>query len=746
MSISLGENLLIKTIMLLRNSLEAFWTFLRQHQLTQTMINRNDLNVPSTDQRNAAIQKPNVSIDQPTTTGTTLTRKESDIHHEAACDNDDNDSSCHFERNLSNHLEDDKDDRLGDRNKQNQNFYDTNRKQNQTKSFFQNDNVDCDRLTSHKIVDNYVLDDVDADVALKSDVNVDDDDDNDGFDLNKTKISSIETIIKDVGYDETEAKSRSPLNVNAEKDLFERFLYSLTNSSLIKNVMSRGFNTIEQSSNENAVCNSITAFEQRTKTKTLPKKPEVLQNNQNNRMIETSVVTPTDRLECNNLNAKKNLSVLGSGLIDNTDVDADADVQLHCTEFNPIECVSETRLSSSTSSFSDSSTSSSSTSSSASSSNVSSPSSNKKNFLDDQNQNHNQQEKQSNDRLIDETNHHHHCCHKYHLIESNISDQFCPFLIIRESPSSATVISSSNSLNSQSNQSESSRQQTRSSHQPIDCNNPLSKPLLLSSSSIQSSQTELDQNFDSISDFSASECQLLDHGSTSNWIHTNRSSQQSLNQRNQNYFHQQFQHQRLQRLLITKSNRSGSLQLQKISSTSTSSTASTSSRKYRSLSRQSSRGSSSNFSPYSNNIAFNYYTHRHSSSALIAINNTNVNSPSANNFHQGFSPSSNSSINSSLGMIGSNSGSLHGGGVGGVPSVPNNSSVISLPHHRRHRSSYPSYGIRNSFSGTLKIGPRLYQTRTSQRCFYQVFEKRKSEKKGCEREKIKSESFSKSLH
>lgn len=83
--------------------------------------------------------------------------------------------------------------------------------------------------------------------------------------------------------------------------------------------------------------------------------------------------------------------------------------------------------------------------------------------------------------------------------------------------------------------------------------------------------------------------------------------------------------------------------------------------------------------PSRNNSAY-YYTHRHSSSAVIMSNIGTTNSGS--------------------GAI-SNSTSI-------VPGVPYT--------NRRHRSSYPSYGIRHSFSGTLRIGPRLYRGRSSQRC------------------------------
>lgn len=66
-----------------------------------------------------------------------------------------------------------------------------------------------------------------------------------------------------------------------------------------------------------------------------------------------------------------------------------------------------------------------------------------------------------------------------------------------------------------------------------------------------------------------------------------------------------------------------------------------------------------------------YYTHRHSHSAVMSHSNSSI-----------------------LGTQGS---------------------AASLAS-RRHRSSYPSMGIRHSISGTLRIGPRIYRGRSSQRC------------------------------
>lgn len=94
--------------------------------------------------------------------------------------------------------------------------------------------------------------------------------------------------------------------------------------------------------------------------------------------------------------------------------------------------------------------------------------------------------------------------------------------------------------------------------------------------------------------------------------------------------------------------------------------------------RKTSSGCSSPFHPYSAlgrshaNTSY-HYTHRHSSSAVMSHSNS------------------------------STSGGQMGPG-------------IVIGNSRRHRSSYPSTGIRHSISGTLRIGPRIYRGRSSQRC------------------------------
>ncbi|KAI2809369.1 hypothetical protein BLOT_000518 [Blomia tropicalis] len=93
--------------------------------------------------------------------------------------------------------------------------------------------------------------------------------------------------------------------------------------------------------------------------------------------------------------------------------------------------------------------------------------------------------------------------------------------------------------------------------------------------------------------------------------------------------------------------------------------------------RKTSSGCSSPFHPYSAlgrshaNTSY-HYTHRHSSSAVMSHSNS------------------------------STSGGQMGPG-------------IVIGNSRRHRSSYPSTGIRHSISGTLRIGPRIYRGRSSQR-------------------------------
>ncbi|KAJ6224787.1 hypothetical protein RDWZM_003332, partial [Blomia tropicalis] len=92
--------------------------------------------------------------------------------------------------------------------------------------------------------------------------------------------------------------------------------------------------------------------------------------------------------------------------------------------------------------------------------------------------------------------------------------------------------------------------------------------------------------------------------------------------------------------------------------------------------RKTSSGCSSPFHPYSAlgrshaNTSY-HYTHRHSSSAVMSHSNS------------------------------STSGGQMGPG-------------IVIGNSRRHRSSYPSTGIRHSISGTLRIGPRIYRGRSSQ--------------------------------
>lgn len=51
--------------------------------------------------------------------------------------------------------------------------------------------------------------------------------------------------------------------------------------------------------------------------------------------------------------------------------------------------------------------------------------------------------------------------------------------------------------------------------------------------------------------------------------------------------------------------------------------------------------------------------------------------------------------------------------------IMNNATMVNYSN-RKHRSSYPSYGIRHSISGTLRIGPRIYRGRSSQRYIYMV--------------------------
>ena len=203
--------------------------------------------------------------------------------------------------------------------------------------------------------------------------------------------------------------------------------------------------------------------------------------------------------------------------------------------------------------------------------------------------------------------HHHHCCHQYHpYTDPSLTEPSCPLLIFRESPSSATTVSSS----------------------------------IVTHPSPYQSTPELDLTSECVSECGM-ETMTGVRLMSNLYLATSRRS----------------------KLINSESGTLCTIERCRTSTNKASSCASTPSMNHCSVSTRSHASSSY------------YYTHRHSSSAVMSHSNSSM---------------LGTQISSSLATI----------------------------HSRRHRSSYPSTGIRHSISGTLRIGPRLYQGRSSQRCAY----------------------------
>nr|XP_027193799.1 cAMP-specific 3',5'-cyclic phosphodiesterase-like isoform X3 [Dermatophagoides pteronyssinus] len=244
--------------------------------------------------------------------------------------------------------------------------------------------------------------------------------------------------------------------------------------------------------------------------------------------------------------------------------------------------------------------------------------------------------------------HHHHCCNKYHQIDSSsstISEQYCPFIIIRESPSNATTISTNSLLTQASNYTT-----TQSPYQ-------------------SSAEFDLNSDYSGGGDGSSSGCII---GGDSSHLHKQHRASTGT-------------------LLVARPT---------ASSSTTITTAKSKQQQLFQTKISSSRNSVGSNQPTINKNLY-HSRHRHSSSAVIVNHHFNSTSVS------GQISSSNSIYGSSI--IGANNSSI------GLPT----STTIT----RKHRSSYPSYSIRNSISGIpLRIGPRLYSGRSSQRFALLIFD------------------------
>ncbi len=285
--------------------------------------------------------------------------------------------------------------------------------------------------------------------------------------------------------------------------------------------------------------------------------------------------------------------------------------------------------------------------------------------------------------------HHHHCCHQYHPYgsDASISEPSCPLLIFRESPSSATTVSGS--LGTQLG--------GVNSHSP---------------SPYQSTADFPDFASDCTSEYGGSDCYeraLLPAGAGIGGgggggrliaVYLGNSSRRG----RQSLISEPGERMCARMSCTAISNR------QNFSSSGASTPAYASSYYHGHIGGSISGGSGSG-GPGGGGPVFNrhsisgstahqvavtgssyYYAHRHSHSAV---------------------------------MSGSNSSLIVGGGgcVSGASSAYGglNSTASSTASHRRHRSSYPSTGggIRHSISGTvLRIGPRIYRGRSSQRFLF----------------------------